>query len=425
MKTRARKAMKYAVAATAAVVLAACGGSGFDDDDDGGDEPTAEPTELSGNLTAMIGSSGEAETTAVQAAAKRFADETGVDVEVIPAQDLVQQLQQGFAGGNPPDLFYVSPDRFRIWVDGDSLYPYGDQVDDADDFYESLREAFTLDGQLYCLPKDGSASALVIDTDAWEEAGLTEDDYPTTWDELTDVARKLTTDDRAGLGITAEYNTAGTFMLAGGGFYVNEDQTEVTADTPENAATLHYLLDNIEEGIFATSQQLAAEWEGQAFGEGKAAMVVTGGWIAGTLETDYPDRNWTAIEMPEGPGGQGSGAFTNCWGVAQQSDNRAAAVALARHFTSAEEQKTFTETYGSPAYSRRSLEGWVADQVGDDLMAFQRGLDYGRTQVAIPGFDSVLNDFTAQIEAMIKGDVTPEDALARLQKNGEDVLADQ
>ena len=131
---------------------------------------------------------GEAETNAVTESAARFTEATGTPVEVIPAQDLNQQLTQGFAGGSPPDVFYVSPEQTRPFQD--SLYPYGDQIDDVDDFYPALIESYTIDDELYCLPKDFSNLALVINTAAWEAAGLTDADIPTTWDELADGLRR-------------------------------------------------------------------------------------------------------------------------------------------------------------------------------------------------------------------------------------------
>jgi multiple sugar transport system substrate-binding protein len=402
-----------AAASAVALALAGCG-DGFDDDSE------APPQHTGGSLTVMIGSSGDAETGAVQAAAQRFTEQTGTQVEVIPAQDLQQQLQQGFAGGEPPDVFYVSPDRFQLFAEGGSLFPYGDQITDVDDFFPALRQAYTYENQLYCIPKDGGAHALVIDTDAWEEAGLTDADLPQSWDDLVSVAEQLTTDDRVGLAFNGDYNAVGTFLLGGGGYYVNEDQTEVTADTPENVATLEFITDNIDAGNFAFAADVEAGWGGEAFGTGKSAMTVEGPWIAGALSSDWPDRNWRAVEMPAGPGGQAVGAFTNCWGIAQQSDNQAGAVELVRHFVKPEEQQAFMQAFG-PTPSRISLEPWAAQEVPENA-AFAAGLAYGRTQVAIPGFDSVLNDFNAQLQAMALGDVTPQDALATLQENGQAVL---
>ena len=53
-------------------------------------------------ITALIGSSGPAETFAVNNAAAAWSKQTGNKVNVIVASDLGQQLAQGFASGNPP-----------------------------------------------------------------------------------------------------------------------------------------------------------------------------------------------------------------------------------------------------------------------------------------------------------------------------------
>ena len=84
-----------AVAIGAVAVLAGCaGGGGSGGSDDG--------------LSILIGTSGDAETAAVQAAADAWAADNNTSVEVVVASDLTQQLSQGFAGGTPPDLFYMS-----------------------------------------------------------------------------------------------------------------------------------------------------------------------------------------------------------------------------------------------------------------------------------------------------------------------------
>ena len=195
--------------AVAMLVIAACGD---DDDDAGGGADTAgtkapagtdpfggvedtEPAATTGGtggggggegLTLLFGSSGEAETAAIEESAARFTEATGTPVEVIPAQDLVQQLTQGFAGGDPPDVFYLSPEQTRQFQD--SLFPYGDQIEDVDDFYPALVDAYTIDDTLYCLPKDFSNLALVINTGAWEAAGLDGRGHP---DELGRADRGL------------------------------------------------------------------------------------------------------------------------------------------------------------------------------------------------------------------------------------------
>jgi multiple sugar transport system substrate-binding protein len=430
--TTRRRRWPIAGLAVAALVIAACGD---DDDDDAGDSADAtdpfggaEGTEPAGTagggggegLTLLFGSSGEAETAAIEASAARFTEATGTPVEVIPAQDLAQQMTQAFAGGSPPDVFYASPEQTRQWQD--SMFAYGDQIEDVDDFYPALIESYTIDDTLYCLPKDFSNLALVINSEAWEAAGLTDADVPTTWDQLAQVSQTLTTGEQTGLVYTGEADRVGAFMVQAGGWFTNEDQTEATANSPENEEALTYLQENLAAGNFKHSADVEAGWGGEAFGTGKGAMTVEGPWIVGALEADYPDVPWVAAELPEGPAGKGTLTFSNCWGVAADGDTEGG-VELVKHFTSPEEQQAFTEAFGVNP-SRVSLEEWNAE-AQPEKAAFNAGVDYAKAPVSLPGFASVKTDFNSQLEALAAGTTAPADVLERLQQTTEEVIADQ
>lgn len=412
--THRRRRGKPALAVICAGLLIATAAACGDDDDDGADGGGG------GSLQVLIGSSGEAETAAVTAAAERFTEDTGTDVEVIPAQDLAQQLTQGFAGGNPPDVFYVDPIQVRQFVD--SLFPYGDQIGDLDDFQPQLVESYTVDGDVYCVPKDGGALALIVNTDSWEAAGLTEDDYPETWDDLTAVSEALTTGDQVGLAFNADRHLAGTFMLQAGGWFVNDDLTEATADSPANVDALSYMQDNLTNGNFQFVAQVDSEWGGEAFGTGKAAMTIEGPWIIGALDNDYPDVNWTAVELPEGPGGPGTTQFSNCWGIAADSSDTDAAVQLVEHMVSPEEQQAFAEAFG-PTPSRVSLQDWYREST-PEATAFTAGVGNSRAPVPLPSFTSVLDDFNSQLPDLATGATSPEEILGRLQTNEEGALTE-
>ena len=95
---------------------------------------------------------------------------------------------------------------------------------------------FTYDGKLQCAPKDYSTLGLVINTDLWAKAGLTDADIPKDWAGLETVAKKLTKGKVTGLVIGNDINRGGAFMVQAGGWVVNKDGSKVTADTPENLA---------------------------------------------------------------------------------------------------------------------------------------------------------------------------------------------
>ena len=211
-------------------------------------------------------------------------------------------------------------------------------------------------------------------------------------------------------------------MVQAGGWFTNEDQTEATADSPENEEALAYLQENLTAGNFQYAANVDAGWGGEAFGLEKAAMTVEGPWIVGAINADWPDVQWQAAELPEGPAGKGTLTFSNCWGVAADGDTENA-VELVEHFTSPEEQQAFTEAFGVNP-SRISLEEWNAE-AQPEKEAFNAGVDYAKAPPSLNGFASVKTDFNSQLEALGAGATTPAEVLERLQQTTEEVIADQ
>lgn len=391
--------MSVAVAAGLAVSLVACS--------PGGDGGSTEGQDL----TILIGSSGDAETTAVQAAADAWAEETGNTVEVIAASDLVQQLGQGFSGNNPPDLFYMPWDQFQTYAAQGFLEPYAEDLANAGDFLPALREQFSYDGQFYCAPKDFSTLGLQINTDAWTAAGLTDADVPTDWDQLATVAAALTTPEQVGLSMGREYTRVGVFMDQAGGTIVDGDM--IAADSPENAEGLAYLQGLIADGSLKFPQELEAGWGGEAFGLGKAAMVIEGPWINGAMRNDFPDRQFISVELPAGPGGPSTFAFSNCWGVPVGSETRDATIDLIEFLTSDEQQLAFADAFGVIP-STESGSAAYADQFPENA-AFVAGVSSAVSPVAFQGAAAAIADFNTQLEQI--GTADPSSLLATLQAN--------
>ncbi len=395
--------------------LSACGGSGFDDGaatGGGSGDATGD-----GELSILIGSSGPAETEAVEAAVAAWSEESGTAATVTVAQDLPQQLAQGFAAGSPPDLFYVSADLFQTYAQQGSLLAYGDDLEAADDFYPALVQSFTYEDQLYCAPKDFSTLALEVDNGAWAEAGLTDADVPTTWDELAAVAQQLQTPDRAGLTFAPEYARAGAFMAAAGGGLTNADQTEATADSPENVEALTYLQGLLEDGSLRYPADIGAGWGGEALATGAAAMTVEGNWISG-IRTDYPDLDYSVFPLPAGPAGPATLTFTTCWGVSATTGDADAAVDLVDHLVSAEQQLAFAEAFGPMPSVQSAADAWR--EAYPDQAAFLDGADVAQPVLNLPGSSDVVADLNAQLEGLASGD--PAGILASVQGNLEPVV---
>ncbi|MBW9111484.1 sugar ABC transporter substrate-binding protein [Microbacterium ureisolvens] len=401
---------------TGALVLAGCG-SGFDDTEGtGGGAADGELTSSDEGLTILFGSSGDAETDAVTEAAEAWSEESGIDVEVKVATDQAQELSQGFAGGDPPDLFYLAPEFLAGYADNGSLVAYGDLLENKDDFYPSLIENFTYNDQFYCAPKDFSTLALVINKGLWDAAGLTEDDIPTTWDELSTVAQTLTKDGVVGLSFGWEWQRLGTFMVQAGGGLIEDG--EVIANSQENVDALTYVQEQMAAGNFAYAQPLGAGWGGEAFGKQLSAMTIEGNWITGAMQNDFPDVEYIVAELPEGPAGKGTLQFTNCWGMAADSPNQEAALDLVEYMTSADQQLAFSEAFGPMPSAKSAADQWTSDN--PTLAAFLAGADYAEGFPTYDGSSDAITDFNSQLQGLEDGD--PQQILDTVQSNFEAIV---
>ncbi|NMR19402.1 extracellular solute-binding protein [Cellulomonas fimi] len=412
----ARTTVVTGLLAASALALTGCGGgSGFDD---GGGDGGGEGEATGGGLRVLIGSSGDAETDAVTQALAAWSEQSGTEATLSVASNLPQELSQGFAGGDPPDVFYASPEGLPGWAANGSVVAYGSELPNADDFYPSLVENFTIDDQFYCAPKDFSTLALVINTAAWTEAGLTDADFPTDWASLRDVAQRLTSTDRVGLTFGPEYQRVGVFMEQAGGGLLDDDGATAIADSPENVEALTFVKELLADGVLAYPSQIDAGWGGEAFGLGKAAMTIEGNWIIGALTNDFPDVQYRVIELPAGPAGQGTLQFTNCWGIAADSPNQEAARDLVEFLTSTEQQVEFTKAFGVMPSVESAAEQFSAEFPEQE--AFIASADFATGIPPLQGFTDVVADFNGQIEALETGD--PQQILAGVQTNLEAAL---
>jgi multiple sugar transport system substrate-binding protein len=364
-------------------------------------------------LTLLFGSSGTAETNALGAATKAWGEQSGSTVEVTPAQDLVQQLAQGFSSGNAPDVFYVGADQFANYAKADNLLQYADGLPNADDYYPALKDSFTYDGTFYCAPKDFSTLALFINTDLWKAAGLSDADIPTNWDSLEATAKKLTSDKVIGLTVSPERDRLDAFLVQNGGYLV-DDQGQPTANAQSNIDALTFVKKMYTDGVLKWPKDLGASWAGEGFGKGQAAMTIEGNWLIGALSSDFPKIKYTVVELPAGPTGtKGTLSFTNCWGISATTKNPDQAKSLVEYLTTKDQQMAFAKAFGVIPSIQSAKDAYVKEF--PDFAPFVAGVDYAKGVVSAPGITDVLNDYNSQLQNLANTD--PKTILDSVQDN--------
>jgi multiple sugar transport system substrate-binding protein len=410
-----------------ALVVAACG------DDDVVDTtttttttttPDAPPTTLAPgalegvDITVWGWASSEAEDTALMGLLSQFNDETGARAVFQPQDPYDTALATALAGGLPPDVFYVDSFRLADLADAGQLGPVpSGTLSNPNDIFESLRAAFTFEGTWFCPPKDFSTLALVYDPIALEAAGV---DVPTTWEELAAAAETLTVDGQAGLAMGVEYPRWAVFLFQAGVALTDDDVTEITLDNDAARGALQYIADRYAAGHFVRPSDVDAGWAGEAYGQGKAAMTIEGNWIVGYLEDVFPDRDFAVAELPAGPVGMGTFAFTVCYGVPTNADNPDASWALVEYLTSAAGASAWTRAFRVMPARASVIDQWIAEN--PELEAFARGAGYARRWGFRPGFGDVIGVFNDMANGLVDGDVTVDELIADVVFAGEDVL---
>lgn len=396
-----------AVAAGIALVAGACGSSSGSASSNrpssggsGGSTATtaagAVPAPNKKPITLLFGSSGPAETAAETSAAKAYTAQTGIPVKVVPAANLTQELEQDFAGNQPPNLFYLSPTLFQQYASKGVLYPYASSLPNAGDFYPSLKSAFTYKGQFVCAPKDGGPLSLYINAADWKAAGLTSADYPKTWSQLESVAKKLTTGGRVGLTMDPNESRVDAFFYQDGGGIFNQSHTKVAIDSPANVKALQFLQGMLKAGTLAFPSSLNESGGTNAFGAGKAAMVVTGNWLEGGMKADYPNVSYSVAPLPAGPGGTSSTlTFTNCWGVPKSNDNLGGTINFVKFLTSPAQEMKFAEEFG-PIPSLQTVKSQYLAQFPQNK-AVLAGLSTGHPDISLAGSDQALTAYNSDL----------------------------
>lgn len=265
--------------------------------------------------------------------------------------------------------------------------------------------------------------ALQYNKDLFDAAGL---EYPTadwTWDDLKAAAAALTDRDAGIIGLVTppELPRFLPFLYQAGGALFDEDGNYVF-DSDAAREALEFYISFGAEGIGGPPSVVDSGWGGEAFGKGVAAMAMEGNWVINFLLQNYPELNWGVAELPAGPGGRATMAFTVCYGVGADNPFPEESWQLVNFLTGELGQQRAAEVSFGPMPSRDSasetyLETWrqrTVDREGfnpDDVNAFIAGADYAyRWQLPV-GWQPFVDTFNGALQRAFAGDMTADDVI--------------
>jgi multiple sugar transport system substrate-binding protein len=209
---------------------------------------------------------------------------------------------------------------------------------DLADFYKTALDAYTMDGQLYALPLQGSTVVLFYNKNLFDKAGLPYPSDDWTWDDLTRAAQKLTDRDAQSPQIGLVPYDPASWVWSAGGDYATDDLRTLCFTNAATLAGFQFYFD-LRDRYKVTVRNMNQYGEDpmglNVFRSGRVAMEVSGPWnLAKYCEIE--DFDWDVVLFPKGPAGRQTRYAGNGLVIWQKSPRKDSAWELVKHVCSRE-----------------------------------------------------------------------------------------
>mgnify|MGYP002509719713 CR=1 FL=1 len=428
MKKRKITALLTAVAMTAGILAGCGGGAGGDAAAPAADAPAAEEapaaqeSEAAEESDGETASAGEAqpitiwyywETEGHQVALDQVIQEYNgsqdtyeVTAKYVPFADFKKQLSIGASADELPDIAILDSPDHASYV---SMGIFEDLTGkfDVSSYYEGTVNSCTVDGKLYGVPFGANCLALYYNEDMLNAAGCS---VPTTWDELKETAKALTTDSVTGLALSSVQNEEGTFNFVP--WLWSTGATSYDINNENGIRALTFIQNLINEGVM--SKECINWTQGDVMNQfisGNVAMMENGPWQIPTMQSEAPDLNWKVTLIPKDTeyasvlGGENYAVING--------GNVDGALDFLTYATSEENVKFLMDKFGYISADKTIAESQFDAE--SPYQPFVEELNYAMPRGPLAEWPSVSDAISLAFNQVITGTATPEDAAAEAQ----------
>lgn len=299
----------------------------------------------------------------------------------------------------------------------------------------------TSDGQTWGYPTEVNPYLLVYNKRLLAEAGY--DAPPGNWDELKEIAAAITQVDdtgaisQVGLGVMPGWDSGivhpfSALLFSNGGNYLSADRTVAEFNSPQGIETLQLYADLVANGGTDASINGLGN-----FPSGTVGMVIMAPWWRASLRAaegvDFETEVGVA-EIPVGPSGDAPSSIAYTWlfAVDSNSPNKEAAWDFI-HWMNAEHSEGEGSAIGDflvnalgaiPSFDHDQAA--FAESMSDHYVsAFVAASAYARPEQIVAGGQEIKTLLQVEIEAVLAGMTTPEEALASVEGQANAILEEQ
>jgi multiple sugar transport system substrate-binding protein len=336
------------------------------------------------------------------------------------------------AGGGDIDVIgadVIWPSQFAVngWLlDVTDRFPKSEQSQ----FLPGPINSLMYDGKIYGVPWYTDAGLLYYRQDLLEKSGYSEP--PKTWNELEEMGLKVAKDQKIANGFVFQgdqyeggvCNGLEYIWTNGGDVLDPSDPNKVVIDSPEAAAGLAVEQGIVEDGVAPQSVATYTETETDPAFLGNKAVFARN-WpymysLAGTK--DFPDVKPEQIGVAPIPLGEGQTQLASTLGgwnmlINAQTDMPDEAWEFVQWIT-AEEQQKWRALNASLLPTRPTL--YEDKEIRDTIPVIAQGeeaLKNARSRPTSPYYSDMSLEMQEQFNGVVKGDISPEDAVSSLQQS--------
>ena len=335
-----------------------------------------------------------------------------VKVDVSDWDSYWTKLNTLVAGGNPPDAFAMDAPLFLDWQSRGALLnlkPYIDQTPGfLDGFYPQTLKAYELPDGYYGLPRDFQTIVVFYNKEMFDAAGVPYPSPDWTYDDLRQIAKKMTLD-KDGDGKIDQYGFYADLwdmelfwseaIWAFGGEIVSTDHTKTLIGEP-NARKAWELIDSMLKDGSIPSPATAGEYGEDLFQSKVAAMAPIGHWaVPGYVGAGI---KMGVAPMPVGPSGRATSVNSAGFVVSKDSKHPEAAWEFIKFALSEAGQKRLAELgFALPVLQAVANSPSYLQQSGElDQKLFLDALEYAHMKPVFRGYEewaSVVGDGLAPV----------------------------
>ncbi len=207
----------------------------------------------------------------------------------------LDDYRNAFAAGNAPDVANLSNNEgwVREFAEKDLLLSMTDNLpaDVIDDYFEGLFNDSVVDGKSYQVPWYQAVPVELVNTEIFEAAGLTLDDFPDTWEGIPEICQTIKDATQKLCDIRMTVNDYLAQMVYEGAVdVISEDGSEFTFDNADGVAWLQTYVDMVAAGTVDKAQLVTADDRTalELFTSGQAPFYNTGPQLIREVKSSNP-----------------------------------------------------------------------------------------------------------------------------------------